>query len=321
MTDPTAAASIPKWHEFIDPVVRVLGDGDADLQDIYARVADRVGLSEEAKAQRTNSARQPVYWNRIGWAITHAKIAGLLESPSRARYRLTEEGRARAGTGDALGRATLQEYDAYRDYYINLPSRQGEASEPAPASTEAEVDLSTSSATPTERIDAAVEELNAALEDKVYTALHQIADPYDFEHLVTEFVARLGYGEEFEITPRSGDLGVDGIVLRDRLGLDRVYVQAKRYKEDHPVTAEAVRAFIGSLGLHRASAGVMITTSTFARTSIDEVSRTHSTNVRLIDGRELAHLMVKYEIGVTVERTIAVKRLDASQFFASGEIS
>lgn len=108
---------------------------------------------------------------------------------------------------------------------------------------------------------------------------------------------------------------------RDRLGLDRVYVQAKRYKADHPVSAEVVRAFIGSLGLHRASAGVMITTSTFARTSREEVDRTHSTNTRLVDGRELARLTVKYDIGVTVERVIAIKRLDPSQLFVSSEIA
>jgi restriction system protein len=79
VTDQDARTSIPKWREFIDPVVRVLGDGEVALQDIYVSVADRVGLSDEARAERTNSARQPVYWNRIGWAITHAKIAGLVE--------------------------------------------------------------------------------------------------------------------------------------------------------------------------------------------------------------------------------------------------
>jgi restriction system protein len=194
----------------------------------------------------------------------------------------------------------------------------GGASSLEPDPSDDSTDAATSS-TPIERIDAAVDELEAALEDKVYTALHQINDPYDFEHLVTEFVARLGYGDEYEVTSRSGDLGIDGIVLRDRLGLDRVYIQAKRYKADHPVTAEAVRAFIGSLGLHRASAGVMITTSTFPKTSRNEVERTHSTNIRLIDGRELAHLMVKHEIGVTAERTIAIKRLDPSTFFSSDD--
>ena len=186
---------------------------------------------------------------------------------------------------------------------------------------EADAAAELASSTPIDRIDAAVDELTAALEDRVYTALHQIEDPYDFEHLVTDFVARLGYGEEYEVTARSGDLGIDGIVHRDRLGLDRVYIQAKRYKADHPVSAEAVPAFIGSLGLHRASAGVMITTSTFAKTSREEVERTHSTNIRLIDGRELARLMVKYDIGVTVERTIAIKRLDPSQLFVSSEIA
>lgn len=316
MTIPNPRAAIPKWHEFIDPVVRVLGDREVVLQDIYSQVADLVGLSIEARSERTNSARQPVYWNRIGWAITHAKIAGLIEQPGRARYRLTDEGSARAASGERLGRDTLREYQAYRDYYANLPSRAGSGTTAEP---DADGVTELSSSTPIERIDAAVDELEAALEDKVYTALHQIEDPYDFEHLVTEFVARLGYGDEYEVTARSGDLGIDGIVLRDRLGLDRVYIQAKRYKVDHPVSAESVRAFIGSLGLHRASAGVIITTSTFARTSHDEVHRTHSTNVRLIDGRELAHLMVKYEIGVSVERTIAIKRLDSSQFFASSE--
>lgn len=320
MTDQPMRADIPKWHEFIDPVVRVLGDDEVALQDIYAAVADRVGLSEEARAERTNSARQPVYWNRIGWAITHAKIAGLIEQAGRARYRLTTEGRSRASTGDSLGQPTLREYPAYLEYYRTMPSRQkGDGSSPDVEESDEVAELA--STTPIDRIDAAIDELTAALEDRVYTALHQIKDPYDFEHLVTDFVARLGYGEEYEVTARSGDLGIDGIVHRDRLGLDRVYIQAKRYKADHPVSAEAVRAFIGSLGLHRASAGVMITTSTFAKTSREEVERTHSTNIKLIDGRELARLMVKYDIGVAVERTIAIKRLDPSQLFASSEIA
>lgn len=116
------------------------------------------------------------------------------------------------------------------------------------------------------------------------------------------------------MTTRSGDLGIDGIVWRDKLGLERVYIQAKRYAEGHAVSAEAVRAFIGSLGLHRATVGVMITTSTFPKTSHEEVARTHSTNIRLIEGRELAKLMVKHGIGVTVERQIPIKRLDVEEF-------
>lgn len=319
MSSEEARASIPKWHEFIDPVIRVLGEhGRSTLQEIYARVADRVGLTEAAKAELTTSARQPVYWNRIGWAITRSKGAGLIAQPARATYELTQEGRSRALEQDALTEVTLREYPEYREWISTLRSKRRDtvAAEEQPQSTTDVAD----ELTPTDRIDEAVTELDAALEQRIYEALLQIESPYDFERIVTDFVARLGYGSEFTVTARSGDLGVDGIVMRDILGLERVYVQAKRYAEGNMVSAEAVRAFIGSLGLHRASIGVMITTSRFANTSHAEVERTHSTHIRLIDGRELARLMVKHGIGVSVERTIEIKRIDTDKFFGAGEL-
>lgn len=318
MSAPSPRPFIPKWHEFIDPVIRVLAaSGRLTLQEIYAQVADFVGLSDDAKAEMTSSARQPVYWNRIGWAITRTKGAGLLAQPARATYELTEEGRKRAADSASLSEATLREYAVYREWIASLRAKPRTPA--SDATDELDVDPS-DEATPIDRIDGAVAELDAALEDRVYEALLQIESPYDFERIVTDFVARLGYGSEFAVTARSGDLGVDGIVMRDILGLERVYVQAKRYAEGNAVSAEAVRAFIGSLGLHRASIGVMITTSHFATTSHAEVERTHSTHIRLIDGRELAHLMVKHGIGVSVERTIEIKRLDTDRFFGAAEV-
>lgn len=224
-----------------------------------------------------------------------------------------------AADSELMSEATLLEYAKYREWIEDI--RLGRLKKKSEDRRVDVVDDFLDSTTPIDRIDEAVAELDKALEDRVYTALQQIDNPYDFERIVTDFVARLGYGVDFEVTSRSGDLGVDGIVMRDILGLERVYVQAKRYAEGNPVSAEAVRAFIGSLGLHRASIGVMITTSNFARTSHDEVERTHSTNIRLIDGRELARLMVKHRIGVSVERTIEIKRIDTDKFFGAADVT
>lgn len=306
--------TIPKWHECIDPVFRVLADGrPVALQDIYARVADLVELTEVERAERLPSGRQPMYWNRIGWAVSRSKIAGLIEHPERATYALSPEGQRLAKESGSIDESTLYGYEAYRDHF----DRKGDSTPQA----ETTVGSTTANATPIELIDGAIVDLTAALEEKVYSTLHKIESPYDFERLVTEFVARLGYGatDQIEVTPRSGDLGVDGIVRRDKLGLDRVYIQAKKYAPDNKVSAEAVRAFIGSLGLHRASAGVLITTSSFADTSRREIASTHSTNIVLIDGRELARLMVKHNIGVQTERTIEIRRLDSDFFFAASE--
>ena len=319
MTDPAARASIPKWHEFIDPVFRVLADVPSlTLQEIYARVADRTNLSEEAKAEVTPSARQPVYWNRIGWAVSRSKGAGLLTQPSRAVYALTDEGLKHATASPRINESILRAYPAYREWIASFRKNSGEDTM-LPRVNEVSVIevLSDDERTPEEQIDSAVEVITQRLEEQVYRRLHAIENPYFFESLVTRFIAALGYGEEYEVTARSGDLGIDGVVWRDKLGLERVYIQAKRYSEGHAVSAEAVRAFIGSLGLHRASVGVMITTSTFPKTSHDEVARTHSTNIRLIEGRELARLMVKYGIGVTVERQIPIKRIDIEEFTAN----
>ncbi|MBD3942118.1 restriction endonuclease [Microbacterium sp. NEAU-LLC] len=314
MSDPAARASIPKWHEFIDPVFRVLADEPSlTLQQIYDRVADRVGLSDAAKAEVTPSARQPVYWNRIGWAVSRSKGAGLLEQPARAVYSLTVEGRSRARADERVDESTLRQYPAYIEWIASFRKDRRAAASDSVSPGDV-VEALDDERTPEDQIEDAVKLLTRQLEEQVYELLHQVQNPYYFEDLVTRFIAALGYGDDYEVTARSGDLGIDGVVWRDKLGLERVYIQAKRYAEGNTVSAEAVRAFIGSLGLHRASVGVMITTSTFPKTSHEEVARTHSTNVRLIEGRELAKLMVKHGVGVTVERQIPIRRIDTDVF-------
>lgn len=299
--------AIPKWHEFLDPVVRLIAaEGPMVRAEIYRRVADITGLSDADRLERLNTGGLR-YHNRIGWALSDALEAQLIGRPTRSVYDITDRGRRVVASPAIIDRDLLRAFPEYQRRRVRQQ----------PVAPQELVGVAADQ-TPVELIDSAAEQLVAEIESEVYRELLAIEDPYFFEFLVTRFVASLGYGVSYELTAKSGDGGVDGIVWRDKLGLDRIYVQAKKYAEGQRVSIEAVRAFLGTLEPKRANAGVFITTSTFSEASRREAELARSTNVRLIDGRELAHLMVANGIGVRTRRTIEVKALD-SDFFTPGE--
>ena len=138
------------------------------------------------------------------------------------------------------------------------------------------------------------------------------SDPYYFEKIVGELLSAMGYGE-YEVTPRSGDKGVDGVIYQDKLGLDRIYFQAKRYDEKNPVTAKDVQSFVGALEIHKVRKGVFITTSRFPKSTKDDLKQTQKTII-LIDGTKLAKLMIENDVGVTTEKIYKIKKIDLDFF-------
>lgn len=306
---------LPQWHGFVDPVLRIMSDGLVRRNaEIRAAVADRVKLSVEDLAEVLPSGESR-WGNRVYWAVFDSMKAGLLVREARGQYRITDEGRRRVAEAVPITFETLMEYEPYRAYQGKsqvpkaLPQlNPGLLSVPVPVAAESD---------PSEVLEQSASQLNQVVIDEIYRSLLELT-PDAFERLIPFVVKALGYGTDREDnlrpTQRSGDKGIDGIVWQDALGFDRVYLQAKRYSEGNNVGSPEVQAFSGALGQFRATKGIFITTSTFTSGARAVARDTAHYTLILIDGQRLASLMFEYGVGVQVDRTVVVKKLDQDFF-------
>lgn len=303
--------AIPDYQALMLPVLRLAATGVTRVPDAAAAIADQFGLSEAEREELLPSGRQRVLHNRIHWAKFYMAKAGLIDSPVRGRFVASAEGKALLATQPAaITVETLKTYPAFAQFY----ALDAQAS-PAEASV-AEA-TATATATPEEQIDAAQGVLQAALKAELLQCV-LAQSPAFFERAIVDLLVAMGYGGSHEGAAlslgRSGDGGVDGMIDEERLGLDRIYIQAKRYAPHVGVGRPDVQGFIGSLVGFGATKGVFVTTSSFSAPAVDFV-RHLPQRVVLIDGTRLAELMIEHGVGVRVSRTIAVKRLD-EDFFA-----
>ncbi len=254
----------------------------------------------------------PTFDNRTAWAATYMAKAGLIERPTRGHVRITDRGRATlAGKPSKVNVAYLRQFPEFEEFRTRTKRAAGESGGHVP-DDHAEQD-------PEELLYVTYDALRASVEAEILERLQ--ADDFDwaaFEVLVVELLGAMGYGGSVEdargrVTKRSGDDGIDGVIDEDRLGLDSVYIQAKKYAAKNAVGRPALQAFAGSLEGQRAAKGVFITTSYFTPEAIDYVLRI-SHRIVLIDGRMLARLMYDYGLGVRSRRSLDVKRLDDAFF-------
>lgn len=241
--------------------------------------------------------------------------AGLLVREARGQYRISDEGRRCTFDAVPITYRTLMEYESYREYQkkSRLPKAPPTVSANA---TEAQTSAVAES-DPSEALEQSAAQLNQVVIDEIYRNLLELA-PEAFERLIPFVIKALGYGTDREDnlrpTQRSGDKGIDGIVWQDALGFDRVYLQAKRYSAGNNVGSPEVQAFSGALGQFRATKGIFITTSTFTSGARAVARDTAHYTLILIDGQRLASLMFEYGVGVQVDRTVVVKKLDQDFF-------
>lgn len=295
------------------PVLRLAAEGEKRVADVADRVADEFNLTPEEREELLPSGRQRLLHNRIHWAKFYMSKAGLISSPARGRFIATEAGRALLATNPSrIDVGTLMRQPSFREFY--RPDNQADSasaiqSDPAP--------MEADRATPEEVIEAAFRSVQTALRAELLERIVQNS-PAFFEQLIVDLLVAMGYGGSHKNAAaqlgRSGDGGVDGVVNEDRLGLDRVYVQAKRYAEGNTIGRPDVQAFVGSLVGLGATKGVFVTTSTFSPQARDFVKHL-AQRVILIDGQRLADLMIEHGVGVRVSRAIEFKRLD-EDFFA-----
>lgn len=300
------STDLPPWHGFLTPVLEVLSDGNAwKRRELRDATFDHLGLTPEQRAEVLTSG-QLRSDNRFGWALSGLYRAELVEKPLRATFRITDSGRAVvAAHPKSLGDKELKALPAYRAY-VTTKAEVGDS---------ASADEPDSAAEPLERIVAGIAQLHADVAADLLKRLRE-QPPEFLEQSVLDVLVAMGYGGAEQQVRRvggSGDGGIDGVIDQDPLGLDRIYVQAKRYDAGNTVGRPALQEFVGALHGMGASRGVFITTSTFSQGAREYVQNIQ-TRVILIDGARLATLMIKYGIGVQQRKVFTLVEVDEDYF-------
>lgn len=303
--------AIPGFQELTLPVLRVYADGgDHVTREARDRIAAELGLTADELAEPLPSRRALKYANRIAWAHSYLKQAGLLESPRRGIYRITERGRDVLKTPPPrVDIAFLMQFPEMVEFRRRRDPENEDESREETESTAGPADL-----TPDEEITAGYQRLRATLATQLLDRIKNVS-PRRFEEIVVELLVKMGYGGSQEdaakVVGRGGDEGIDGIIKEDRLGLESIYVQAKRWQGT--VGRPIIQQFAGALQGQRARKRVLITTSSFSREAIDYATGLQNTIV-LVDGAQLAQLMIDSDVGVSEIETIQLKRLDEDYF-------
>lgn len=303
---------MPTHEDAMLPALQALQDGAArDRRELAERVADHFKLSAEDRARLLPSGKLPLIRSRTGWALTYLKAAGLVTTAKRGWYQITPAGREALRTAAGhIDSDFLDQYEAFRDFRSRsrTTDRKAEAAARKPERPQA------AESPPDEAMEDAYGRMRGAVEAELLD-LARAMDPQAFEQLVVDLLVRMGYGgnreEAARAIGRSGDEGIDGIVDEDRLGLDTIYLQAKRWEA--PVGRPEVQKFAGALQGQRAQKGIFITTAAFTRDAIDYAGKI-ATRVVLIDGRRLATLMFEHDVGVMARNSFVVKGIDSDYF-------
>jgi len=301
--------SVPEFNEIKAPALQFFAGGQAHrITEVYAGLAKHFALTDADLSEMLPSGTQSRWHNRANWACYDLYRAGLLDRPKRGLYVITELGKKIARQNPAkIDRDFLMQFSEFAKWI--------EVTESKVQGSEEQKDVSLKSgATPNEVIDAAFDSLQATLKSELLELVRKM-DPFRFEHLVLDLLLAMGYGgsrdEAATVTQKSNDEGIDGLINEDRLGLDRLYVQAKRWKDS--VGRPQIQNFVGALAGQHAHKGIFITTSDFSSGAREYVKNLPQ-RVILIDGQRLAQLMIEHNIGVSRTYSYEIKRVDSDYF-------
>jgi restriction system protein len=290
------------------PIMKIAEDGNEHTaRELRQRIGEQLGLTEEERKELLPSGTQPVFTNRLAWARAHLTMAGLLEKTGKGRFRITQRGKeAMASNPPTVNLRFLFQFPEYAK--ARNEAKTDTAAEPASHASTTEV------ASPQERIELAFRDLNNSLTTELRSKLASI-DPFRFEQVVLDLLVKMGYGgskkEAAQVTQRTADEGIDGLINEDRLGLEVIYIQAKRWK--HKVGRPEIQNFVGAIAGKKAGKGIFITTSDFHDNAREYAASLHQKLV-LIDGRRLAELMIEHNIGVAPEQPYIIKKIDTDYF-------
>ena len=299
--------TVPPYHTLMLPLLKVMGTRNAmTTKQMRDEVAENLGLTLEALSQRLPSGTQNAFDNRMGWARTYLFKAGLIERPRRATYAISETGKTLlAHPPSVIDVDFLRSYEHFNQFFGASKSDKESL---------ASTDVIDAELTPEEQIEKGVRQIQRELQDEVLDRVRQLP-PEGFEQLVLRLLVGMGYGgsmADVQGVARGADSGVDGVVNQDHLGLDRIYIQAKRWEGS--VGRPIIQGFVGALAGVGASKGVIMTTSTFAQPAHDYVRTLTDRRIVLVDGQRMSELMLKHGIGVSTKQTVVIQRMDEDFF-------
>ena len=302
---------IPDYQTLMLPVLQSCANGEVITSDVIEALANEFKLTTEEREQLLPSGKQTTFSNRIQWAKTYLKQAGLLYYPARSHFLLTEEGeKVLKGNPDRIDNNFLTQFQAFQEFR----SRKGAQSSSSTVEEQGAVTIQDT--TPDEQLRSAHKVIGDTLAADLLGRVRD-ASPQFFEQLIVELLIGMGYGGTSEnagkAIGKSGDDGVDGVIDQDPLGVDQIYVQAKRNAEGNNVGPGAIRDFFGALNLKKAQKGIFFTTASFTPSAI-QTAADLGIRIVLIDGRRLAELMLRYNIGCEDEEILHLKKVDEDFF-------
>jgi restriction system protein len=304
--------AVPGYQEFMLPLLRIASDGkEHSVPETMATLAEQMKIGDEDRDAILPSGTMTRYYNRVTWAVVYLSKSLLIQKTGRGRFTIASRGiEVLKQNPVRIDNKFLEQFPEY----LAFKTKKKEKIAVAVGMTSADADTGDSDITPDEQLDVAYKELRETLADELLQRV-RAGTPKFFEHLVVDLLVAMGYGgsrvDAAQVVGKSGDGGIDGVIKEDRLGLDMVYVQAKRHEND--IGPGAIREFVGSLGEHKAHKGVFITSGGFTSGAIDAAAKAH-TRIVLIDGEQLAEFMIDHGVGVTNYKTYVVKKLDGDYF-------
>jgi len=295
--------TMPKFNEIMYPILDWIKDGsEYNVKEISDKIRDKYfDLSEEQKAEMVFNGYTRFH-DRLMWARTYLSKAGLVLNTKRGYVQISDKGIQILKSKSNEKEITLEDLAKYTDFldFKNNKKEQGEKLKINEISSD----------TPQDKIDLGFNEINRSLKDELLRRLRE-SNPYYFEKIILILFKKMGYGD-YEETPKSRDGGIDGIISQDKLGLDRIYTQAKKYSQNS-VGEKDIRNFIGAMS-GDVGKGIFVTTSTFEQSAIKKALDDHNHRIILVDGMKLVDLMVEYDIGVQIKTTYKIKEVDEDFF-------
>lgn len=298
--------AIPDFQSIMLPLLKQISDGkEHRMRDVTDELAEKLGVTDEELKELLPSGAAPVFYNRTAWAKTYLKKAGLINSPKTGLVIISEKGLSvLKKSPEKINVKYLKQFSEFNDFQTN--KKDSEAFDPEESEDQ----------TPEELLESAYQKIRSSLASEILNKVVELS-PAFFEKLVVELLVKMGYGGSIKDAGRaigkSGDEGIDGTIKEDKLGLDIIYIQAKKWKPGNVVGRPELQKFVGALAGQGAKKGIFITTSSFSREATEYTPR-NETKIVLIDGTQLSQLMIDYNLGCTSFQAYEVKKIDNDYF-------